>query len=54
MKINYNEPIEVTEAQYTNLMNKCRGIVAGQIEDGKFYIKVWMMKYVDHVKQFLI
>jgi hypothetical protein len=26
-------------------MNKFAGIVAGREEEGKYYIKVWLMKY---------
>lgn len=47
--IKYDTPIEVTAVQYARLMNKCGGLIAGQKKDGKYYIKVWMMKYVDHI-----
>lgn len=53
MEIKYDTPIEVTEKQFTILMSTCGGIVAGRQEKGKFYIKVWFMKYVDHVKRIL-
>lgn len=43
--IEYNTSVEVTEKQYRELMNKFSGIIAGRSEDGKFYIKLWMMKY---------
>lgn len=51
MDIKIDTPIEVTETQYKNLMYKCSGMVAGREENGKFYIKVWMMRYVDFIKQ---
>ena len=47
--IKYNEPFEVTEKQYKALMKEADGIVAGQIKDGKHYIKIWLMKYKDFV-----
>ena len=53
MEIKYNIPIEVSQTQYNRLMNECDGIVAGRKEDGKYYIKVWLMKYVNYVKDIL-
>lgn len=53
MVIKYDTPIEVTEKQYRNLMEECDGVVAGRIENGKYYIKVWLMKYVDQVNRML-
>jgi hypothetical protein len=53
MTIEYDKPFEVTENQYNVLMNRCSGIVAGRKEDGKFFIKCWMMKYSVYVKSVL-
>ena len=53
MEIKYDVPIEVTKSQYEILMNDCSGIVAGRIEDGKYYIKVWLMRYKDMVTKIL-
>jgi hypothetical protein len=53
MEIIADKPIEVTEMQYRVLMNECAGIVAGRKAEGKFYIKVWMMKYAPGIKSFL-
>lgn len=47
--IQYDTPIEVTIPQYNNIMRKCAGIVAGRKADGKYYIKVLLIKYVDLV-----
>ena len=47
--IQYDTPIEVNMSQYYNIMHRCNGIVAGRKAGGKFYIKVWLMKYVDQV-----
>ena len=51
--IQYDTPIEVTERQYKSVMLICGGIVAGTIIDGKYFVKVWMMKYVPYVQQVL-
>ena len=53
MEIKYDIPIEVTEIQYRTLMDKFSGVVAGRKENGKYYIKVWFMKYAKYVKQYL-
>jgi hypothetical protein len=51
MEIKYDTPIEVNEKQYKKLMHECSGIVAGREENGKYYIKVWLMKYADYVRR---
>lgn len=53
MNIQYDTPFEVTEYQYRLLMSKCGGIVAGRIEDGRYYIKVWLMRYKKEVERIL-
>jgi hypothetical protein len=53
MELVYNTPIEVTEKQYKAVMNHCSGIVAGREDSGKYYIKVWFMKYAWIVKRYL-
>lgn len=54
MEIIYNTPIEVTQKQYNVCMNTLSGIVAGRVDDGKYYIKVLLMKYKKQVNQVLI
>ncbi len=51
--IEYNIPVEVTEKQYKELTNKFSGIIASRKEDGKFYIKLWMMKYKFLIEEIL-
>jgi len=51
--IQYDTPVEVTEKQYRELTNKFSGIIAGRKEDGKFYIKLWMMKYKFLIEEIL-
>ncbi len=52
-QIECDTPIEVNEKMYALLMHKFSGIVAGQILDGKYYIKVWMPRYIDKIKKFI-
>lgn len=53
MEIKYNTPIEVEKPKYNILMTKLSGIVAGREEDGKYFIKVLVMKYANHVQKIL-
>jgi hypothetical protein len=53
MEITYNTPIEVNKRQYQACMSNLSGIVAGRISDGKYYIKVFLMRYKKNVKQIL-
>ena len=53
IKIEYNVPFEVSKEQYSFLMNNFQGIVAGSEQEGKYYIKVWLMKYKGHIINFL-
>lgn len=51
MEIKYNVPIEVDEVQYKRLMTKFSGIIAGRKDGNRYYIKVWLMKYAELVKE---
>ena len=51
--IAYDQPFEVTRKQYDHLMENFKEIVAGQQSNGKFYIKVWLMRYADDVPKVL-
>lgn len=51
--IQYDVPILVTEDQYRRLIVKCAGIIAHRQEEGKFYIKVLLMKHANFVKNIL-
>jgi len=53
MSIQYDTPIEVTKDQYNTLMHKFSGVVAGREEEGKYYIKVWLMQYAGLVAKVL-
>lgn len=50
--IKYDTPIEVSEKEYGVLMNAFREIIAGRKdENGKYYIKLWLMRYKNHLAQ---
>ena len=49
MEIKYNTPIEVNQKQYNICMSRHHGICAGRVENGKYFIKVLFMKYVNEV-----
>lgn len=53
MTIEYNKPIEVTQKQYGRIMTELKGVCAGKIEDGKYYIKVWLMNWKQNVQWIL-
>lgn len=53
MEIKYDVPFEVTKNQYNALMKDCSMIVAGRVDNGKYLIKVWMMKYLPYVQRIL-
>ena len=53
MEIKYDVPFEVTKTQYIALMKDCSMIVAGRVDNDKYLIKVWMMKYLPYVQRIL-
>ena len=54
MDIRYDVPIEVTRKQYDILRVECTGILAHRIDnEGKCWIKVWLMEYKDDVIQII-
>ncbi len=53
MTIEYNKPIEVTQKQYGRIMTELKGVCAGKFEDGKYYIKVWLMSWKQNVQWIL-
>jgi hypothetical protein len=50
IELKYDTPVEVSEKKYRELMNRCGGLIAGRQENGKFYIKLWMVKYKNDVE----
>jgi hypothetical protein len=58
MEIKYDMPIEVTRNQYAYLTNPDNGLTGTfahryDSELKKFYIKVWMLKYIPLIKEVL-
>ena len=53
MKIEYNKPIEVTQRQYGRIMTELKGVCAVKVENGKYYIKVWIMSWKKNVQWIL-
>lgn len=53
MIIEYNKPIEVTQKQYGRIMTELKGVCAGKVQDGKYYIKVWLMSWKQNVQWIL-
>lgn len=52
--IEYNVPFEVTEKQYKVIVTTLPGIVFHNIdEDGKYWIKIMLTKYKDHILNIL-
>lgn len=53
IEIKYDQPIEVSADQYHVIMRKLPGVCAGRYEDGSYFIKVWLMKYVDQIQKII-
>ncbi len=52
-EIKYDEPIEVTKTQYHNAIKMLPMIVAHRISDGKYYIKLWNMRFKNELQHIL-
>lgn len=44
-KVYYDTPVEVPKNVYYKLMDEFAEIVAGSFIEGKYYIKLWDMRY---------
>lgn len=51
--IKLDEIIEVTAAEYKVIMVDYKGICAGRVEDGKYYIKIWLKAYKLNILEFI-
>lgn len=45
MNILYDVPIEVTKEQHSAIKSKLAGCIAHRIENGRYYIKLWLIQY---------
>lgn len=48
--MNYDKPIEVTAKQYGRIMTELKGVCAGQIKEGKYFVKIWLMRWKANVQ----
>jgi hypothetical protein len=53
VKIEYDKSVEVTEKQYKHITNEFCGFIAHRIENGRYFIKVWLMRYAKHIEQII-
>jgi hypothetical protein len=53
MEIKFNKPIEVSAKQYAKIMTQLKGVCAGKIENEKYFIKIWLMSWINDVKSIL-
>jgi hypothetical protein len=53
IKIKYDTPIEVSKKQYDIIINDFSGVVAHRTENGKYFVKVLLMKYSKFIKQII-
>lgn len=51
--LQYDIPVEVTEKQYKAAKSEFGGIIAHRKENGKYYIKLWLMAFKSRVEQCL-
>lgn len=47
----YDQPIEVTEKQYRPIIREFSGLIAHRTENGKFWIKLWIMRYREQLEK---
>jgi len=53
MDLQYDIPVEVTEKQYRAVKSEFGGIIAHRKENGKYYIKLWLMRFKSLLEQSL-
>ena len=53
MDVDYDKPIEVSQKQYARIMTELKGVCAGKIENGKYFIKLWLISWRSNVKWIL-
>lgn len=51
--IAYDEPIEVNQKQYEEVSKRFTGLCAFQEKEGKFYIKLWYLRYATALTELL-
>jgi hypothetical protein len=51
--IQYNQPIEVTVDQYELIRTRLAGGVATRKEGGKYFVKLWIIRYLPLLKEMI-
>lgn len=54
IKLPYNVPTEVSEKAFNVIMNEYDGTCAGKVDNGKYFIMLWLPKYKNYIKQIII
>ncbi len=54
MNIEYNQAIEVSEKQYNAVRRDFSGIICYMKKDDKFFIKVWIPKFIPFIEKTLL
>ena len=54
MNIEYNQAIEVNEKQYNAVRRDFSGIICYMKKDDKFFIKVWIPKFIPFIEKTLL
>lgn len=47
--VKIDEEIEVTQQQYEKAVSEFSGFIAHRFENGKFFIKIWSLRYSSYV-----
>ena len=53
IKIEYDVPFEVTQEQSIEIKKQLSGIALCREEDGRYFCKLWVMKYEKHLRAIL-
>lgn len=53
IKVQYNMSIEVSKVKYHELVHKFSGIIAHRVENNRYFIKVWIMRYKKRIEEIL-
>lgn len=53
MKIEYNVETEVSKSQWEKLKYECAGVIAHRVENGKYYILLWLSRHKKYVERIL-
>ncbi len=51
--IKYNIPFEVSKNAYSTIMNMIPGSCSGREENGKFFIKCWLMNWKPEIEDII-